>query len=253
VDLGASVQTVCQKATFSRPFEFKVVSIEGAQHCEDANCRFLVENNRGSYKIHLRDARGTVSEFDRGDCLAIAKVISNNAFTENTYPKAKTGWLFEKLYDVADRPINYLIEGTPQCRLKKTAPCFICGIVLPIENLTVDHERPQTGGGYEAVAKTFRAFGLTKEGPKGQKGQKILAHLYEGTEITPAKVQIDKQSGGVSLHQRYTLNEKGTLLYSLVVASGERENLVKACLHGVMNLKPACGSCNSSRGQKLKF
>jgi hypothetical protein len=162
--------------------------------------------------------------------------------------------LFGLLYDVANRNIFYVSGGVLTGKMELSIPCMLCGVVLPIRNMTIDHQRPQTGGAYEAILKTFRAFGLTKEGPKGEKGKKIKEHLFTGAQITTVPTKLDRISvAGTSLNDRYTLNDEGTELYSFICASGNLEQLKIDCLHGLMNLQPACNSCNSSRGQQLKF
>jgi len=45
-----------------------------------------------------------------------------------------------------------------------TVPCHDCGLVLPLRNIEIDHQRPVAGSTTEPVCKVFRAMGLTQAG-----------------------------------------------------------------------------------------
>jgi hypothetical protein len=256
MDLKDAIQSVCQKATNSRAYDFAAVSLVDAKPVSIANRKFHVtKSDATTYKADLVDGTGAVlAPCDLGKAYALAGAITNIAFSTSTYGQVKLDPIFALLYDVANRNVSYVSAGTSGIKNEQTVPCMICGVVLPIRNMTIDHQRPQTGGDYEAIVKTFRAFGLTQEGPKGDKGKKILAHLTSGAAISAVQTQPGRAPlGGTSVNARYTLNESGVLLYSFVCESGKLDQLKIACMHGLMNLQPACNSCNSSRGQQLKF
>ena len=50
---------------------------------------------------------------------------------------------------------------------------------------------------------------------------------------------------------RNTLNEKGTLLYSAIRAANDADNLMHECMHSILNLKPLCIRCNTSKGNSI--
>ncbi|PMS16643.1 hypothetical protein C0Z18_22655 [Trinickia dabaoshanensis] len=189
---------------------------------------------------------------------AAAGMISSIGFAATQYGNSADHVIFRTLYNVAERDLVYYQGGNQGTKRVLSAPCMICGLVLPLANLTIDHQRPQSGGELEAVAKVFRTFGLTKEGPKGPKGLLIQAHLRSVNPSLATFGSVAPQPGraaaaGTSLSERYTLNDQGALLLSFVLAAGEIQKLKTSCMNSIVNLRPACGVCNSSRGNPLKF
>jgi hypothetical protein len=277
IDLPQSIDKVYHKATTRRPHEFGMKGILNGKEVPITDYKLRVtalpqqssrvydEGTSRGDQISLADAPVQVHLIEVatrkeallgnvGAIYAVAGAISRIAFAKTQYGDVTQDPLFHLLYDVQDRALSYVEAGNSTQKLVRSAPCMICGLVLPLRNLTVDHQRPQTGGELEAVAKTFRAFGLTEEGPKGPKGQKIMQHLLTGLPPTAVPTQSNRAPlGGSSLNARYTLNLAGNVLYSFVSEAGDAELLQTACLHGLLNLRPACGACNSSRGQQLKF
>jgi len=192
---------------------------------------------------------------DMGPVYACAGMISGVAFARTQYSNVLDNEYFHMLYDVKERPLKYIHAGQEIQMSIASAPCVTCGLILPLRNLTVDHQRPQSIGETEAVLKTFRAFGLTKEGPKGPKGQAILAHWTQGIPLKPALTQPGRAVlGGTSVNDRYTLNELGTIIYSFIAGAGKTAALKSSCMHGLLNLRPVSQTCNSSLGNRqVKF
>jgi hypothetical protein len=175
--------------------------------------------------------------------------------------------LWQRLYQMANRQLRYL-DGTTASdhTAESSIPCYRCGILLPTRLITLDHQRPQSGGEVEAVTKVLRAFHLTVAGPKGAKGQLVAAAIQEGhpkltnqamgrSAVTavptiPGRMAV---AAGSTLNDRYTLNPEGCLFLSLVVASDAWSTLKTQCMHSMLNLLPACQHCNSSRGNPLKY
>jgi hypothetical protein len=254
--LKDTIDKVLQKATRSRGHTFGLVTLEAGKEITNANFRFHVTRpDHSRYDVSLvGSVPASSTPVAMGVVYARAGLISGLAFAKTQYGNVTEDPFFHQLYDVQTRSLMYIEAGTQSSKPVLSAPCMICGLVLPLRNLTVDHQRPQSGGETEAVLKTFRAFGLTKEGPKGGKGQKILSHITAGTPMGPVLTQPGRAAlGGTSVNDRYSLNDAGTILYSFVVEAGEKHLLGSQCMHGLLNLKPACQTCNSARGKDLKF
>jgi len=104
------------------------------------------------------------------------------SFAINGYDGVKTNNVWRQLYQVKLRQLA-CVEG-PNEKLglpEDSAPCHMCGLVLPLSSIDIDHQRPQAGGESEAVAKVFRAFGLTMQGAVGSKGLAISSMLSDRT------------------------------------------------------------------------
>src|SRR5262245_25430288 len=127
-----------------------------------------------------------------------------------------------------------------------TFPCMRCGLVVPENNITIDHQKPQQGGEILAVAKAFRAIGGTEEGPKGSKGKAFyLANTYDKVYWAlsnnnlrpPIEPHPRDPWAGTDRTKRQTLNESGTIIYSALLWGGDKDDLYKVCMNSVLNLK----------------
>lgn len=248
------INGVCSKATNSRPFKFNYITVVSAQKRTIAGAEFRVTKQpQDRFVLHLAEL-GKDTLVHLGEVRAYAAMITNNALAPTRYTKVMDDFIFQKLYDVTERPLSYIECGEMIIRSTLSAPCMICGIILPLRNLTIDHQRPQSGGGLEAVVKTFRGLGLTTEGPQGPKGIAILNHVKQAIPLSAAQTQQGRPPlNGASLSNRYTLNQMGAALYSFVEIAGAAGVLESQCMHGVFNLRPVCGACNSDRGNPIKF
>lgn len=256
INLKHIVERECARATLHKTHEFDVVTLASAQRVTKPNAQFRI-TKQGPEKFLMElvtTMPNAAVTLNLGPVYAYAGSITAIAFAKTQYGNVVDDPMFHKLYDVQDRFLSYIEDGATITRSTPSAPCMICGFILPLRNLTVDHQRPQTGGVNEAVLKTFRAFGLTTEGPQGPKGRAILAHITQGIQVGAVATQPARAVlGGTSLADRYTLSDIGTVLYSFVASAGETALLESQCMHGLLNLKPACGACNSARGNPLKF
>jgi hypothetical protein len=129
----------------------------------------------------------------------------------------------------------------PMPLLADATSCRACGLVLPLRNLTIDHQKAQAGGEEAAICRVFRGVGLTVAGPHGAKNNMALgqfATLVGGNSNPPRGSRED----------RYTLNAAGAIYYSVLKAANQLGELKKACMHHYLNLRPICGPCNSSLG-----
>ncbi|QJE01791.1 hypothetical protein HH212_18610 [Massilia forsythiae] len=256
INLKDTIEKVLRKATSSRPYLFNVVTLETGKEVAKAGYKLKVLRRNDGYDVELVTTMPpvTTTALKMGPLYARAGMVSSVAFARTQYGNVTDDILFQKLYDVKKRWLMYIEAGDSSTREVWSAPCMICGLVLPMRNLTVDHQRPQSGGEIEAVLKTFRAFGLTMEGPRGGKGKIVLQHITAGAQLEPVLTRPGRFGlGGFNINDRYTLNDDGAVLYSFVVDAGEKALLQSQCMHGLMNLKPACQTCNSARGKELKF
>lgn len=256
MDLKDGIQSVCRQATSHRPHRFAVHTLVKATKTPVMGKALEVTVTPPSqYRLHLVESgSGTRTEMPLGTYYALAGLIEATAQSPTTYGNVKAQEVFKLLYDVRTRPIQYIRAGVAATEQVDSAPCMACGLVLPFSHLTIDHQRPQTDGEIEAVLKTFRACGLTREEPKGGKGQQLLAHLRRGVALAPVPTAPGRAAlGGTSVDDRYTLNDEGTVLYSFAVAAGMERDLLERCMHGLVNLAPLCQPCNSRRGNPLKF
>jgi hypothetical protein len=269
LNLKDTIDQVCRKATNFRPHTFSICSLQGGKHVINGNKIRITHIGPERYTIDVLDASNALLrnvDKDMGKTYATAGMISSLAFAKTQYGNVVDDHLFGIIYDIQDRNLFYSSNGTVTQKTVKSAACMECGLVLPLRNLTIDHQRPQTGGELEAILKTFRAFGLTTEGPQGAKGKMILAYVQASAQPStqfPTQIQQIIQAiptrlergplSGSSVTDRYTLNDEGTLLYSFAVEAGQLEELKSQCMHGLLNLKPLCGACNSSRQNPTKF
>lgn len=254
-NLQESVEKVCRKATASRTHELPYLTLELAKEVRKQNLLFIVTASGASkYSVELvNTADKSKVSVELSNSMACGGVISRTAFAKTMYGNVFDDEMFKVLYDVKDRFLDYVDNGVMTKKSVQSAPCMMCGLVLPTRNLTIDHQRPQSGGELEAIVKTFRACGLTREGPKGAKGQAVLKHMTQGAALAPALPQLGRApAGGGSLQDRYTLNDVGTILYSFVSDAGDMDKLKSNCMHGLLNLKPLCQTCNSFRGNPTK-
>ena len=270
LNLKDVIDQVLRKATNFRPYILSVCSLQSGQHTTNGNKIRIKSTGTGSgYTVDVLDASDTLLrnvDSEMGKTYATAGAISSLAFAKTQYSNVVDDHLFGIIYDIQDRNLPHSSGGSIVQKSVKSAACMECGLVLPLRNLTIDHQRPQTGGELEAILKTFRAFGLTTEGPQGAKGKMILAYVQASAQpsvqfpqqiqqiIQPIPTKLGRASlGGSSVENRYTLTNEGTLLYSFVVDAGKLEDLKSQCMNGLLNLRPLCGACNSSRQNPTKF
>jgi|GEM_PF-6220907 len=179
-------------------------------------------------------------------------------FHDKNYAAIKSNRTFQGFYGYGQRNVNYW-DGTALVqRLVDTYLCMRCGIVLPEALITIDHQKPQAGGELLAVLKVFRALGLTKEGPKGAKGQTLAQFTSHSSHLSfvvwghpQAIAPHDKVvSGDKSLRQ--TLSDTGAIVFTALSAfSTDEQTLKTQCMHSLINLKPLCHSCNTSKGNQV--
>lgn len=140
-----------------------------------------------------------------------------------------TPYYFDKLPKGSTVPIKHQLDGTY---------CRECRFFLPLQNLTIDHQKPQKGGADAALIKIFRAYGLTQDAPKGHKGQ-------ENVRLKASLVGGD--TNHVAGANRDATNLKGGMYYSILRHCQLLPQFKGECVHHFLNLAPVCGPCNSSK------
>lgn len=182
--------------------------------------------------------------------------------------------VWQRLYGYAQRN---LLEMTRQGVVANSAlpyesiPCHYCGIVLPKDLIQIDHQQPQTHKAL-AVGKVFHALnaqltmapGVTRVGAaltKNQQTAQILAAINAGNQN---QQNLVAQINGVMPKawnpflpwnrrtpnnlspkgQRYVLTDKGNLLLSVGIMVNGHAGFLNQCVHSLLNLAPACGTCN---------
>ena len=172
---------------------------------------------------------------------AFVNFINNNAFTANHRDVLTNSASWRAFYNVTPRVLTYLNHaGGPlaPAPMGHTVACYDCGLVLPLRNITIDHQRPQGGNQYEPVCKVFRAMGLTIDGPAGPKGTHYLA-----AQRVAVGGLLSANAG--TLQAKYTLNDVGTIYYTLADWCGVLGTLQTACMNHIVNLRPLCNACNT--------
>lgn len=189
------------------------------------------------------------------DFVTTLKRISLMGFYAD-YTRMKENENFKRLYGYAFRDVIYY-DGA---RNLETYPCNKCGLILPLNQVTIDHQKPQAGGEILAVLKTLRAFGLTVEGPKGAKGKNVAQNAGQFNKLHSTMMShqfpiaiphADRHPDTGSKASRQTLNLNGMLFYSILVWAKVENEFSNNCMHSFLNLKPMCGSCNSTKGNKV--
>ncbi|WPB73970.1 hypothetical protein KYC5002_33655 [Archangium violaceum] len=224
---------------------------------------FIPQNNTDQILIVDSNRRTIASGTNLSEVRTFATLIDSYAY-RSQYGNVKGNGTWKTLYNEGLRTVYYIDHSqTLMMRSESTIPCMTCGVVLPIRLMTVDHQRPQTGGDHEAVLKTLRMLGLSKEGPKGSKGQNLQQHLSTGVALTAVPTKLNRPPAPAPapapgqqvspLTNRYSLNWRGVVFYSLMIAANAETDLANNCMNGLMNLAPLCSSCNSRRGNPLKL
>ena len=218
---------------------------------EDGRCKAELKTDPSKFNWRLDpESLGSV---EMSKLKEYAKFIDENFFGAREYRKVLDNLKFQQLYGMTVRTLKYVENGIDcEGKPEKTGACMQCGLVLPWLHLSIDHQRPQARGQTEAVLKTLRALGLTEEGPKGVKGQAIVDPAKQGV-VQPKKFRPVELGRDGDRNNRYTLNYKGIIFYTLICAKNQELNLARFCMHGLVNLRPYCNRCNSKRKNPLKY
>lgn len=155
--------------------------------------------------------------------------------------KSKSKSTYRFIRDIPDwqrcfqpKTVDFSFRNQVSATPKLAISCKKCGIYLPPEQMSVDHQAPQTRGENLAILRVFRHFGYTFDGPKGNKANPRL-----------------KDTSGTT-DRRYELTIEGCLFYSCFIHSGYEAELQEMCMHNFYNLDAMCKKCNSSKSNTFK-
>lgn len=245
------------------PATIQVSSVSSAQIGTVPYPQFYVTtDNLGSRfmpivtKLFLVDNQGTqpvaMETLTRTELGNFFDFVQNN--TDNNYRNVKTNQLWRTLYGVRYKNFDTYDSKTNQVGTKQyyTTYCQRCNVVLPLRNLTIDHQKPQQGGDVEAMLRVFRAAGLTVSTGVGQKNRYLQGQVAQSVGGNTTVLPRGGQRG--SDQDRYTLSNKGALYFTALQhynMVGEMKNM---SMHHIANLRPMCGPCNSGlRNSNVTF
>lgn len=164
--------------------------------------------------------------------------------TDTNYRTVKNSQLWRTLYGVHPKTFSTYDskQNTNGVAMFDSSYCQHCGLILPLRNLTIDHQKPQSGGEVEAMLRLFRAAGLTVSTGYGNKNRHLQNNFAAGfggnTTVLPRG-----QKGNVN--DRYTLTLKGALYFTVLQSFNLTTEMKKMSMHHIVNLRPMCGPCNS--------
>ncbi|GKS97522.1 hypothetical protein [Acidovorax sp. SUPP2825] len=178
------------------------------------------------------------------------------------YKTIKKHEVFRHFFHYSERQILFMHQGKEVTRTLGSFPCIHCGIILPEDQITIDHHYPQTGGEMLALLKVLRACHLTQEGPSGELGKFYAGQSAHSPEHLAAAIMAPPSwpTAHYPFPQRApknkpdlgtTLNDFGTLIYSVLVWSGDIRQVMQNCMNSFLNLKPSCLRCNASKGNSI--
>ncbi|MGE0496497.1 MAG: hypothetical protein AB7I35_20205 [Ramlibacter sp.] len=181
----------------------------------------------------------------------IAGWIDTMYMTGHDYRRVLNDVNWRTLFQSEQRSVDYIHGLAPQTQMEQTLPCFRCGIVLPDTHITIDHHKPQGGGGDQAVLKNLRNMGYNLTHAPGI-GSVSTAFLNGQFNPVPTK-----SGGAVNLGDdegkawRYTLTDRGAVFLSAAIAASSEQRVTDLCMHSMLNLKPYCAKCNIQKSNGL--
>lgn len=131
--------------------------------------------------LHIFRLNGQQIDLDMpAAILVFLQCIDSFSRAKSQYQSVVKGMAFQELYDMREHDIVY-IDGT---RREQSFACPMCGIVLPMRHVNIDHQRPRSNGEVQALIKAMRVLGLTNAGPCGDKCVQLstVVHGVLGTE-----------------------------------------------------------------------
>lgn len=181
----------------------------------------------------------------------IAGWIDTMYMTTGDYRRVLIDQNWRALFQVSQRSIRYVHGTTPAKNDEDTMPCYLCGIVLPVSHITVDHVKPQVGGGDQAILKNLRnmGYGLTHAPGKGGVATAYATNQFQALPTKSGGMQA--MGGDDGRAERYTLTNKGITFLSAAVAASSLQRVTDMCMHSLFNLKPYCAKCNIKKSNQL--
>jgi hypothetical protein len=195
-------------------------------------------------KFRMMDNTNQIETVTREELRNFFDFVQNN--TDTNYRNVKNNQLWRKVYGVRPKVFstyNSKTEKLEEKTFNETTYCQRCGIILPLRNLTIDHQKPQSGGDMEAMMRVFRAMGLTMSTGAGLKNR-YLQHKVSG--LVGGNTTILALGNKGSVNDRYSHNVKGITYYSILKIFNMVDEMKQMSMHHIVNLRPMCGPCNSS-------
>lgn len=202
-------------------------------------------------KLILMNDRTVMEQLTRQELINFFQFVEQNS--DANYRSVKTNALWKTLYGVRPKQFDTYNSKTNAkgTEMHDATYCQRCHVILPLRNLTIDHQKPQQGGDMEAMLRVFRAAGLTVatgSGPKNRYLQGQIAATVGGSTTVLARGQRGSD------HDRYSLSIKGIIYYTALVHYSLTGEMRQMSMHHIANLRPMCGPCNSSlRNSNVTF
>ena len=193
------------------------------------------------------------------------------------HTSVKTYAVWRTLYGYAPRPVNKIDNaGAVGVYLGvNTIPCHYCGIVLPVELIQIDHQKPKAAGSRgAAILKVLHSLPsallmptLTTgihSGSKGGQAGAIVASLgggLGGVAVINPKNRIGfgvafgaaglggVTGGGAAKDNQYSLTPQGITLLTIWRMLAGVNGVEMTCVNNILNLVPACAFCNGTNGK----
>lgn len=257
--------------------------------------------NEVEYTIELRNMNVPECQVMESKLRDVLREIDNICIEydkkDPDYKLVKTYSMWRKMYLVMKYPMpRYIrhserIDERGEKGLEVTistvdlegCPCHNCGYIVDLESIQIDHHKPKSGGGEQAIIKAFRHLGLTKGEPAGGLGQTgnsklMLSHfakfdkkrnpflpkqkeehlqLLERTKgIAPRGrgkgEYLDEISKDTKRQERYDLTATGIVILNFMIKSITFPKVERAFIHNLLNLRPLCSHCNGSKSNRIK-
>lgn len=202
-------------------------------------------------KLSLMNGKQEVEKLTRPELRSFFQFVEQN--TDSNYRNVKDNLFWRSLYGVRSKQFDsYDSKANQKGTLTLDATyCPKCNVILPLRNLTIDHQKPQKGGEIEAMMRVFRAAGLTVSTGSGTKNRYLQGQI---APLVGGNTTILKRGERGSDPDRYTLSAKGVIYFTALQHYKLTGEMLQMSMHHIVNLRPMCGPCNSSlRNSNVTF
>lgn len=190
------------------------------------------------------------------------------------HTSVKTDSRWQHMYLCKNRPFTFVKpDGNDTVMQLKAYPCHFCGMILPEGYIQVDHRQPQASPGVAVLKVLHSLTGAYTTGKgKGVKARAVgdivaapsvafTAPLQAAVGKLPTVPPKGLVTGAFfnpvylpanqAKLDRYTITAEGETFLSL----GEMylDDMQKYCINSLLNLVPACPSCNSTAAKGAKI
>jgi hypothetical protein len=245
----------------------------------DLNGQITTDNNRRlrlEKRQQMKPKTGQAFEYFLSD---LTKTNERGAINENkvaelltilesmSYPgghqAAKLDGRWQQLYHRSPRRLFYMDNHSNVLQYPAPGiasyPCHYCGVILPEEEIDIDHRQPQTAPAGILVAKSFHSIGgaLTVSSASGEKNPQVVP-INRGVAVVPVAPKGWPRGNPWQAHafvnpktDRYTLTQIGITVLTVASFYYGSDRLRTMCQNNLINLVPACGICNRSKTNTL--